>query len=218
MEAAQTYHAMYSGSPAEEYITARGLGEVAAQFGLGYVSSALPGHERYRGYLSIPYLRPAGGAGGVATVRYRCIADECVRGPDGGLLVLQDEKESHRGHGKYMTVPGDPPRLYNTAALIQPTPYVVVVEGELDAMTWALAGVPAVGAPGTGTWQPYWTPPLRGYRAVYLIAEDGPGLNFMDALASDLPNARIIQMPGDRDSNSVFLKEGREALLERIGH
>ncbi|WP_354670728.1 topoisomerase [Streptomyces flavofungini] len=209
---------MYPGSPAEEYIKARGLDEVAAAFGLGYVGSALPGHERYRGYLAIPYLRPAGGADGVATVRYRCIADECVRGPDSGLLVLQDEKEHHQGHGKYMTAPGDPPRLYNTAALIQPTPYVVVVEGELDAMTWALAGVPAVGAPGTGTWQPYWTPPLRGYRTVYLIAEDGPGLNFMDALAAELPNARIIQMPGDRDSNATFLKEGREALLERIGH
>ncbi|QCX75695.1 hypothetical protein C9F11_10060 [Streptomyces sp. YIM 121038] len=216
--AARTYHEQYRGSPAEEYIKARGLGEAADQFGLGYVGSAIPGHERYRGYLAIPYLRPAGGEDGVATVRYRCIADECVRAPDGGLLVLQAEKEQHQGHGKYLTLPGDLPRLFNTQALIEPTPTMVVVEGELDAMTWALVGVPAVAAPGTGTWAAYWTGPLRGYRTVYLIAEDGPGLTFMDSIAADLPNSRVITMPGDLDSNATFLKSGRAALLERIGH
>ncbi|MER5883109.1 topoisomerase [Streptomyces sp. NPDC001941] len=197
-------------------MAARGLGEQAGLFGMGFVASALPGHERYGGHLAIPYLRPAGGDA-VATVRFRCINDRCVKRPDGTYFVQAGESEQHEGHGKYQTLPGDVPRLYNTAALILPSPVLVVVEGEFDTQSWAAADVPAVGAPGTGTWRDYWTPALLGYESVFLIAEDGPGLAFMDQLASDLPHGKVIEMPGDRDSNSVFLSDGPEALRKRIG-
>ncbi|MGW2919504.1 topoisomerase [Streptomyces angustmyceticus] len=209
---------MYRGSPAEAYVAARGLGEVAGKFGLGCVLSAQPGHERYQGMLSIPYLRPAGGEDGVATVRFRCIADECVRAPDGSYFFTVGQKERHdHGGGKYRSLPGDPPRLFNTGALIQASPVLVVVEGEFDTLTWELAGIPAVGAPGTGTWRDYWTPALLGYETVFLIAEDGPGLTFMDELAGHLPNAKVIQMSDDQDSNALCLSRGAEALRERIG-
>ncbi|WP_420707497.1 topoisomerase [Streptomyces sp. NRRL S-241] len=209
---------MYRGSPAEKYVAARGLGEVAAKFGLGYVRSALPGHERYAGSLCIPYMRPAGGEHGVATCRFRCIADGCVRDSDGTYFFEKDQKEQHdHKGGKYMSLPGDPPRLFNTNALIQPSSVLVVVEGEFDTMAWALAGIASIGAPGTGTWRDYWTPALYGYETVFLIAEDGPGLTFMDELAADLPNGKVIQMPGNQDSNAVLLSSGREALTERIG-
>jgi DNA primase len=218
VETAKRYHESYRGSPAEEYVTARGLTEVAGRFGLGYVASALPGHERYAGYLCIPYIRPAGGEHGVATCRFRCIADECVKDPTDGLYFFQKgEKERHEGHGKYKSLPGDPPRLYNTSALIEPSPVLVVVEGEFDTQSWTLAGIPAVGAPGTGTWRDYWTPALFGYEVVYLIAEDEPGLVFMDQLAADLPNGKVIKMTDSRDSNSVLTNFGPEALTKRIG-
>lgn len=214
---AKRYHETYRGSPAEEYVTARGLGEVAGKFGLGYVHSAQPGHERYSGSLSIPYLRPAGGDDGVATVRFRCIRDACVKDSDGLYFFHKGEKERHQGHGKYMSLPGDPPRLYNTNALITPSPVLVVVEGEFDTHSWDLAGIPAVGAPGTGTWRDYWTPALLGYEVVYLIAEDEPGLVFMDQLAADLPNGQVIKTPDNRDSNSLLITSGPQALLQRIG-
>ncbi|WP_406305799.1 topoisomerase [Streptomyces sp. NBC_00885] len=197
---------------------ARGLGEAAGRFGLGYVRSAQPGHERYAGSLCIPYLRPAGGADGVATNRFRCIADECVKDSDGSYFFHKDMKErhDHKG-GKYMSLPGDPPRLFNTGALIQTSPALVVVEGEFDTMSWELAGIPGVGAPGTGTWRDYWTPALLGYESVFLIAEDGPGETFMDELAGQLPNGKVIRMTDDRDSNWVYHNFGPEALKERIG-
>lgn len=217
VETARRYHESYQGSPAEQYVTARGLGEVAGKFGLGYVASALPGHERYAGSLCIPYMRPAGGADGVATCRFRCIADECVKDADGRYYAQTGEKERHQGHGKYQSLPGDPPRLYNTTALIEPSSVLVVVEGEFDTQAWASAGIPAVGAPGTGTWRDYWTPALLGYEVVYLIAEDDPGLVFMDGLAADLPNGKVIKMTDNRDSNSVLINFGPEALTKRIG-
>lgn len=221
LEIAQTYHKTYKGSPAEAYVAARGLDEVAESFGLGYVASAIPGHERFTGLLSIPYVRPAGGADSVATVRFRCVADECVKAPDGSYWFETQQKERHSElhpkKGKYLTLPGDTPRLFNTLALIEPSPYIVIVEGEFDAMTWAAAGVPAVGAPGTGTWRDYWSPAFLGYQTIYLISEDAPGFKFMESLAAEMPNAKIIEMAGNLDSNSTYLLEGPQALRERIG-
>ncbi|WP_353963752.1 topoisomerase [Streptomyces sp. NBC_00237] len=206
------------GSPAEEYVRARGLGPVAESFGLGFVASALPGHDRYRGYLSIPYLRPAGGEQGVATVRFRCIADRCVKGPDGQYLFLTGGKEVHEGHGKYLSLPGDPPRIHNTSALIADSSFVVVVEGEFDDMSWAMAGVPAVGIPGTGSWRDYWHPPFLGYEVVYLIAEgDQAGQDCMEALASEMPNGKVIRLPDVYDSNRLLIEHGPQALTERLG-
>ncbi|MFE5092069.1 topoisomerase [Streptomyces sp. NPDC056638] len=212
---------MYPGSPAEEYVTARGLDDsVSARFGLGYVHSALPGHERYRGYLAVPYMRPAGGVHGVATVRYRCIADRCVKAPDGRYFFQHDQKERHSEFhpksGKYLTVPGDVPRLFNTGALIKKSPYVVLVEGEFDTMVWDSIGIPCVGAPGAGSWRNYWLPAFLGYKTVYLVAEDGPGETFMDDLAAKMPNGRSMRMADDMDSNQIFLKYGAQSLKERL--
>lgn len=217
VEAAKAYHEMYPGSPAESYVVARGLGEIAGRFGLGYVHSALPGHDKYSGYLAIPYMRPAGGAHGVATVRFRCIADACVKSPEGRYYFQLGEKErhDHKG-GKYMTLGGDPPRLFNTTALIRPSPFVVLVEGEFDTMTWDLVGVPAAGVPGTGSWRNYWYHAFRGYGTVYLLAEDDPGENFMDDLAAKMPNGRVMRMKDDMDSNQIFLAEGTRGLKERL--
>ncbi|MEU6704744.1 topoisomerase [Streptomyces wuyuanensis] len=197
-------------------MAARGLGDVAAKFGLGYVHSAPPGHERYTGHLVLPYMRPAGGDNGVATLRFRCIKDECVRAPDGRFWFEHDQKEQHQGHGKYQSLPGDPPRLFNTAALLVESPHIVLVEGEADAMAWDVAGVPAAGMPGTGTWRDYWHPAFYGYQSVFLIAEDEAGEACMDALASEMPNGKPIRLP-DIDSNTLLLTEGPQALRERIG-
>ncbi|MFF5433441.1 topoisomerase [Streptomyces griseofuscus] len=208
---------MYEGSPAQEYVKARGLGDVAARFGLGFVDSAIPGHERFSGYLAIPYLRPAGGEESVATVRFRCVADECVKDAGGRYLFETQQKERHEGHGKYQTLPGDPPRIYNSPALIKPSPDLVIVEGEFDTMTWEACGIPAVGAPGTLTWRDYWTPAFLGYRNLFLISEDSAGFRFMESLAAQMPSAKIIEMPGNLDSNTTYLLEGPQALRERIG-
>ncbi|MFF8629662.1 toprim domain-containing protein [Streptomyces werraensis] len=196
---------------------ARGLGDVADKFGLGYVGSALTGHEQRSGMLVIPYLRPAGGPHGTATIRFRCIADECVRDEDGEYLA-PTRKENHRGHGKYMTVPGDSPRLFNTRALITSTPHIVITEGEFDAMVWEAVGVPAIAYQGTSSWRDHFIPPLRGIETVYIIADgDKPGMEAAEKLAALLPNAKVVVLGEGHDSNSYLHEYGAVALRERIG-
>ncbi|MFF3416842.1 toprim domain-containing protein [Streptomyces sp. NPDC002698] len=221
VEAAKAYHQQLKGSPAEEYLKARGLGEVADQFGLGYVGSALTGHEQRRGMLAIPYLRPAGGANGAATIRFRCIADECVKDENGNFLA-PTRKEDHSSHkkwfGKYWGLPGDVSRLFNTRALITSESFVVITEGEFDAMAWESVGVPAIAYQGTGAWKEHFLPPLLGFETVYIIADgDEPGIKAAEALAALLPNAKVIILEDGHDSNSFMHEHGPKALRERIG-
>lgn len=116
-----------------------------------------------------------------------------------------------------MTMPGDKARLYNTHALTRYSKDVSITEGELDAVTAELAGVPAVGVPGAQMWKPYFRELFLGYRNVNILADgDEAGLDFAKQVAKTLPNARIIPMPDGDDVNSLVLKRGAEALRERI--
>ena len=126
-EATDLYRESLPGSPAEEYLASRGIPAVT-RFGLGYVADARPGHEMYKGCLAIPYMRWSEWRGwSVASIRFRRL--------DGG-------------NPKYMTVAGDKPRLYNTVALTRYSRDMSIAEGEIDAVTAELAGVPCVGVPG----------------------------------------------------------------------
>jgi hypothetical protein len=221
VEAAKTYYHQYKGSPAEEYIKARGLGDVADKLTLGYVGSALTGHEQRAGMLVLPYLRPAGGPHAVASIRFRCIRDECVKDEYGNYFA-PSRKEDHSSHkkwyGKYWGLPGDIPRLYNTRALLTPEPYIVITEGEFDAAAWESVGVPAIAYQGTNAWRDHFLPPLLGFGTVYIIADgDQPGIDAAEALAALIPNAKVIVMPDGHDTNSFLHEYGADALRERIG-
>lgn len=122
------------------------------------------------------------------------------------------------GNGaKYLTVAGDSPRLYNTVELTKNIPRIAICEGELDTVTSQLAGLPAVGLPGVQTWKPYMRELFLGYRDVYVLADgDEPGMKFANRVAGELPNAKIIPMPEGEDINSLVVKWGKDALLERI--
>lgn len=221
VEAARTYYHQFKGSPAEEYIKARGLESVADRFTLGWVGSALTGHEQRTGMLVIPYLRPAGGPHAVATIRFRCIADECVK-DDAGHYLAPTRKENHSSHskwyGKYWGLPGDIPRLYNTRALLNESPFIVITEGEFDAMVWESVGVPAIAYQGTSAWRDHFLPPLLGFETVYIIADgDAPGMEAAEKLAASILNAKVIVLRDGHDSNSFLHDYGAAALRERIG-
>lgn len=205
-EATLSYHQALPGSPAEEYMAKRGFGfpsirQKVDKFMLGYVAEPLPGHERYAGMLAIPYLRWSRAHGwAVVSIRFRCIEDH-----------------DHRGHGKYMTQAGDRPRLYNTLALLQRSPIVAVTEGEIDAITASICGIPAVGVPGASIWKPYFSELFLGYREVIVLADgDDAGHQFAERLCEELPNARAVPCPPGEDVNSFVLRHGKNALLERI--
>ena len=152
----------------------------------------------YRGCLALPYLRWSQWRGwSVAAIRYRRLDDSSP---------------------KYLTMTGDKPRLYNTHALTRYSKDMAITEGELDAVTADLAGIPTVGVPGAQMWKPYFRELFMGYRNVNILSDgDEAGMEFAKTVAKTLPNARIIPMPDGEDVNSLVLSQGKQALLERIG-
>lgn len=206
VESAKRYHLSLRGSAAEEYLATRGLTspgvrEGVEQFRLGYVAEPSAGHEMYRGFLSIPYLRESADEKiSVVSIRFRCLLDH-----------------EHRGHGKYMQTAGSESWLYNTRALIRHSPVVAITEGEIDAVTAQLSGVPAVGVPGATTWKPYFRELFVGYEVVYVLADgDEAGATFSRQVASSLPNSRVIPCPPGLDVNSLVVSQGKQALLSRM--
>lgn len=154
--------------------------------------------------LAIPYLRPAG-AKYTATIRFRCIEDHSCK---------------DAGHGKYYSLPGDRPRLYNTKALIGGSPYVAIAEGEMDALAAVACGIPAVGVAGVSGWREHFAPAFLGYETVFILADSddaGQGIEFADKVASQLPNAKVIPMPDGHDVNSLYISSGRDAIRNLIG-
>ncbi|MGW6624250.1 toprim domain-containing protein [Nocardia sp. NPDC055002] len=173
------------------------------RFMLGYVVDPLPGHEMYKGMLAIPYLRWSQEHGwAVVAIRFRCIEDHSCK-------ALR--------HGKYQTMPGDRPRLYNTMALLETSPIIAITEGEIDAITASVCGIPTVGVPGATSWQQHFREPFLGYREVFILADgDEPGLDFAKGIAKSLPNGKVIPCPPGEDVNSLVSKQGPKALMERI--
>lgn len=197
-EATSRYRENLPGSPADEYLASRGINaREAPKFGLGYVGDPLPGHEMYRGCLALPYMRwSEWRKWSVATIRFRPLVTTGA---------------------KYLTAEGDKPRLYNTVALTEYSKDMAITEGEIDAITAELAGVPAVGVPGSQTWKPFMRELFLGYRNVNILADgDDAGMDFARQVARTLPNARIIPMPDGEDVNSLVATQGKHALLERI--
>ncbi|MFJ2244874.1 toprim domain-containing protein [Streptomyces sp. NPDC087862] len=211
--AAKRYSSRYEGSPAEELIVGRGLGELAGKLGLGFVSEPVVGHERYRDHLAIPYLRPAGGQFAVATLRFRRI----------GTLVSEgasnlDEFEDSLSGAKYLSLPGHSPLMYNTQALLTHLPYIALCEGELDAATAELAGVPAVGLPGVSSWRDHFGPAFAGFETVFVIGDgDQAGRQFTQKMCERLPNAKPIDLGDGYDVNSFTQQYGYAAFRGRLG-
>jgi DNA primase len=190
-------------SPAVEYLDQRRLvGPDVAKFRLGFVGDPLPGHDMYKGMLAIPYIRWSPGAGAsVVSMRFRCITEGC----------------DHPNHGKYMSAPGDSPRLYNTIAFLDNEDVIAICEGEIDTITATIAGIPAVGVAGVETWKPHFREPFLGYERVLILADgDDPGMRFANNVAKSLPNSTIVPCKPGEDVNSEYTKFGLESLMERI--
>lgn len=201
-DAARKYKENMADSPIEAYLVDRGFTlETVDKYCLGAVVDPPLEHSQFDGFLAIPYLRRTpSGTCLIPSLRFRCVQDH-----------------QHVGHGKYMTMPGDKPRLYNTNALTRPGRVVAITEGELDALAVEEAGVPAVGVPGAEAWQDHWAIPFTGYREVVLLADgDDAGNRWARKLSKSIPNSRILPSPPGEDVNDMLLELGPEGLRERI--
>jgi DNA primase len=186
---------------AQSYLTARGIPiEAANRYQIGYVLDPLPGHERFKNWLSIPYDTPTG----VVGMKFRCIQDH-------------DCKTAHGG--KYDCEAGNGSRPYAVKNLQADTTFLCIVEGEFDTLVCAeLAGMPAVGIPGANNWKKHWQFLFEGFSEVVVIGDgDDAGEKLADRVTSALHNARSVTLPKGEDINSFVVKYGGQALRERAG-
>lgn len=198
-KAANTYHASLAGSPAEAYLEKRGILDGAERFKLGYVVEPAPGHEdRLKHHLSIPYITESG----VVGFKFRRIDD---------------------GDPKYMIPTGQKHHLYNVSAILHAVHEVLIVEGEIDAISATLAGHPAVAVAGVNAWKPHFSRCFDGIGRVIIATdndakEDGsnPGQDLARRLQDAIPQAIRVSLPPDSDVNSIIVSQGAQALTNLI--
>lgn len=179
---------------AQAYLTSRGIGpEAASTFRLGSVANPLTGHEGYRGRLCIPFLTPSG----PVALTFRCTQSH-------------DCKEA--GHPKYLKPAGQEDHLFNVVALKADSPYIVVCEGEIDAITMTMCGIPAVGLSGVNAWRSHFKYCFDDFDTVYSAADpDEAGQKLTSFLAKEL-DARALNIPRGEDVNGIFVGGGASAV------
>lgn len=183
---------------AEGYLAGRGIDlEVARSVGLGVVRDPIPGHEGLEGRLAIPYLTPSG----PVNMNFRCMADHNCK---------------EHGHQKYMTWSGLETTLWGVQFLGQAGDYIAVAEGEIDALSSNIAGVPCVGISGAEKWKEHWNNVFEDFTRVYVWQEgDEAGKRFGDMLVREVGAIRLA-LPAKEDVNSILVGQGPEALRSRI--
>lgn len=183
---------------AQEYLEGRGIDLAAASSaGLGVVVNPLQGHENLTGRLAIPYLTPTG----PVNMNFRCIR--------------KHDCKDH-GHQKYMTWEGLGTNLYNVLAFEEANLSIAVAEGELDALSSSLAGIPCVGVSGAEKWKSHWNLIFKDFSHVYVWQEgDDAGKRFAKKVSMEIGAIRV-PLPPKQDVNSLWVAEGAQGLRARI--
>lgn len=183
---------------AEAYLLGRGIDLAAARSsGLGVVRDPIPGHDHLVGRLAIPYMTPAG----PVNMNFRC---------------MEDHKCKDHGHPKYLMWSGLEVNLYNVEVLHTAGASIAVAEGEIDALSSTLAGIPCVGISGANKWQDHWNNIFEDFTRIYVWQEgDEAGKKFGDRLVSEVGAIRV-PLPDKEDVNSIWVTQGQEALRARI--
>lgn len=189
---------------AADWLEGRGIDkEFAASVALGVVVDPMPGHEPARGRLAIPYLTDAGPVG----INFRCIQDHNCK--------------EQTNHSKYWKPKGSTALLYGVQSASWAEHWIVATEGEIDALTWQMVGVPAVGIPGAKNWKDHWSNVFEDFSRVYL-AEDGDSAGeslyekMVHKIDQSVSSVIRMEMPDGEDSNSMYVKKGKDYLLSRI--
>lgn len=188
---------------AGDYLERRGISEASAStFQLGVVSDPVPGHERYDGWLSIPYLGvSADGEDQCWSIRFRCI---------------QDHSCKELKHGKYQTLSGDASRLYNARVIKDAGSSIHITEGELDAIILNQCGLPAVAVPGANSWKYHYTRLLAGFNRVFIWGDpDAAGAEFVTTVSNAVRASAAVKLTLG-DVNDTFLQGGKAAILEAM--
>lgn len=193
LEAAEAFQGALPGSPGEEYLTGRGIGEkTAGRLRLGYVSPDAPpeGWERYAGRLAIPYVNAKSE---VVWIKFRS---------------TPETKPDFKGEvDKYAQEPGGQTRLYNTQALSATGDTLALCEGEFDVITLTALGIPAVGIPGASSWKTWFNRCLQGWgRIVLFYDDDKAGRELVKTVKGKIPDVVPVAAPGGHnDVNEAYM-------------
>lgn len=206
----QSQRDLAADTSAQEYLKTRGFTEqVAAQWRLGLVTSPPVGAENQRGRLCIPYLTEAG----VVNARFRCLRDhKCSE-----AVLFTDPETGKPVHcQKYKGFEGWNTNLFNVMDLSKPSDAICVTEGELDAITLSMCGIPAVAVPGATNWHKHFPRCLDDFAKVFTFGDgDKAGRGLNKKLINDV-RAVPVRMPKGEDCNSLFMKGGADALRRLI--
>lgn len=193
------YQAAVTG-PVARFLVGRGVGQAeAATHRLGVVADPLPGHARYTGRLAIPYLDQHGLP---LTIRFRC---------------LEDHNHRDFNHGKYMSLPDEPVRVYNVGAIHRAADELHIAEGELDAVILNKIGFPAIAIPGARLWRGHHRRMLAGFSRVWVWGDpDDAGAELVAKVTKSLRSAKGVNLR-DGDVTDTYMAGGAEALYAAIG-
>jgi len=179
---------------AEDLLDARGVSEESRRtFRLGVVEDPIEDHEPYEGMLCIPYLDRLGR---VLKVRFRRLEGS---GP------------------KYMDLPHEHSRIFNTKAIFEADSEIHVTEGEMDCIILTQLGYHAIALPGAQMWQKHHTKVLAGFNRIICWGDpDDGGKDFNEKIKSSMRTAQSVKLTIG-DVNETYLKGGPEAIEEAIG-
>lgn len=175
-----------------KYLRDRGVTEdLQRSFGLGAVINPISSHEDYRGWIAIPYFTP----GGITSLRFRRVDSDVSP--------------------KYLDLPGEPPRIYNTRALLRDED-IFLCEGEFDAIMGWSCGLATIAVNGASKWTGVFARILKHRDVTILQDGDSAGSALSKEVYKSLGGCRVVRMPKDEDVSSFVAKEGPDALIERI--
>jgi|SRR6185436_19281621 len=93
---------------------------------------------------------------------------------------------------------------------------VVLCEGEIDTITAHMAGLKAMGIPGSKSWEPRWSYLLRDCEVIIAFDGDNEGRRATMQVYRDLKSLGIAvssaTLPDGEDINSLWTKGGKDAL------
>lgn len=180
---------------AQAYLSRRGFNEaVASTFRLGVVRRPIEGQERFTGRLAIPYLTRAG----AVNLRFRCLREHICK---------------VEGCPKYLpAIEGMESSMFNVNDTFREGDVIACTEGELDAISCSISGIPAVGLPGATQWKKHWRRVLEDFPTVYTVGDgDEAGAKFNSMLMREA-KAVPIKMRQGEDINSEFQRGGSQGV------
>lgn len=198
-EATASYQAAITADVAR-YLLARGIDrQTAVTSRLGVVTDPFPGHSKFRGMVSIPYLDRHGKP---LTMRFRC---------------LEDHEHRDFLHGKYNSIKDDPSRIYGVDSIHAAGDDIHLTEGEFDRLVLLQVGFHAAGFPGTQAWKAHHRRVLAGFNRIWVWGDpDDAGQEFVAKVTRALPRARGVRLRLG-DVSETYQAGGKQALYDLVG-